>query len=29
MATKNDVAWFTIEKDATIADERREKEKKD
>jgi hypothetical protein len=29
MATKNDAAWFTIGKDATIADERREEEKKE
>jgi hypothetical protein len=28
MATKNDAAWFTVGKDATIVDERREKEKK-
>jgi len=27
MTTKNDAAWFTVGKDATIAYERREKEK--
>ena len=28
MATKNDAAWFTVGKDATIADERRRKKEK-